>query len=129
MTRRTITFALLLTGGLFLLLPGIAAVLMGILAIAGAVPDVHGSQAGMAIAAGLFTAALGVVPLAAFFVRKTAKGALLARVTAVIFLILALPFPFTLAVQGPAPWVLLVYAVLGIWVFTGGLDETPAGTV
>jgi hypothetical protein len=127
MKRAKVTFVLLLIAGTLLLLPGLAALILGAAGIAGAVPGMTASQALLAIGAGLVTGAMGALPLCAFFLRAREKGRLLAKVSAGLFLFLCLPFPFALAVQGPAPWLMLGLAALALWILTVGFESsTPA---
>lgn len=127
MKRAKVTFVLLLIAGTLLLLPGLAALILGTAGIAGAVPGMTASQALLAIGAGLVTGAMGALPLCAFFLRAREKGRLLAKVSAGLFLFLCLPFPFALAVQGPAPWFMLGLAALALWILTVGFESsTPA---
>lgn len=126
MSRIKITYGLILAAGIILLLPGLAALIVGVAAIAGAVPGMTAAQAGLAIGSGLFSGAAGALPVSAFLMRARERGRLLARLSAGVFLFLSLPFPLTLAIPGPAPWIMLGLAALGLWILTVGLEATQS---
>ncbi len=122
MIRRKLTFILLLCAGFLLLLPGISALILAVAAMAGQVPGVEVSQAVLALLAALFAIVIGMLPLGAFFLRKSPRGSTLARISAWVFLILSLPFPLALAMPGAAAWLMLILSALALWTLTVGLD-------
>ena len=119
-----ITFILALVCGTLLLLPALAMLVAAGLALTGKMQTQANSQIIPALIFSLVLLCLSLVPIAAFFMRKTEKGMKLLKIAGWVFLIPAAAFPMARGLRISFVLFTLLIGLAGFWSFVSTHPES-----
>ena len=119
-----ITFILALVCGTLLLLPAFAMLVAAGLALTGKMQTQANTQIVPALIFSLVLLSLSLVPIAAFFLRKTERGMKLLKIAGWIFLIPAAAFPLALGLPIGSAIMTLLIALTGVWTLVSTRPES-----